>query len=349
VSEDLRPRRPSRRDGKQRRPQGRSPRPPKRREELLARAAKAFRDKGFEASTTQDIADSLGILRGSLYYYIESKDDLLFEIVEDFHRRTLRIWELARQTDGDTLVRLRAFITAYVVHVIDNPVEAAVFFRDFRSLSPARQRRLVKERDEYWNELRELVIQGQREEVICPDVDITVIQHGILGMVNFLSLYAPTAKIGSRISPRSTRTSSSPACAAPRPRIGPAIAPRPDRFRPASSTTCAAGWPPRPASRATVIAAGAERHERLGCVPLAERRRASLRLKLGLVLGEGKSDGVLKATASVTGSRRSRVFRLDARGSQRRRRSRSTARWLVRRDHSGSRSSPGRLRRPPSS
>jgi len=196
VSEDLRPRRPSRRDGKQRRPQGRSPRPPKRREELLARAAKAFRDKGFEASTTQDIADSLGILRGSLYYYIESKDDLLFEIVEDFHRRTLRIWELARQTDGDTLVRLRAFITAYVVHVIDNPVEAAVFFRDFRSLSPARQRRLVKERDEYWNELRELVIQGQREEVICPDVDITVIQHGILGMVNFLSLYAPTAKIG---------------------------------------------------------------------------------------------------------------------------------------------------------
>jgi AcrR family transcriptional regulator len=196
VSDDLRPVGARRRNGGQRRPQGRSPRPPKRREELLARAAKAFRDKGFEASTTQDIADSLGILRGSLYYYIESKDELLFEIVEDFHRRTLRIWELAARTEGDTLVRLRAFLTAYVVHVIDNPVEAAVFFRDFRSLSRARQRRLVKERDEYWNVLRELVAQGQREEVICPDVDITVIQHGILGMVNFLSLYAPTAKVG---------------------------------------------------------------------------------------------------------------------------------------------------------
>jgi AcrR family transcriptional regulator len=196
MPDDVNGQGPRLRSGKQRRPPRRSPQPPKRREELLARAAQAFRDKGFEASTTQDIADSLGILRGSLYYYIESKDDLLFEIVQDFHRRTLSIWETARQTEGDTLLKIRAFLTAYVVHVIDNPVEAAVFFRDFRSLSAARQRRLVKERDEYWNGLRELVIEGQREAVICPDVDINVVQHGILGMVNFLSLYAPTAKVG---------------------------------------------------------------------------------------------------------------------------------------------------------
>jgi AcrR family transcriptional regulator len=196
VSDDLIPHPSLRRDRARRNRPGRSPRPPKRREELLARAARAFRDKGFEATTTQDIADSLGILRGSLYYYIESKDDLLFEIVEDFHRRTLRIWELARAADGDTLVKLRAFLTAYVVLVIEHPVEAAVFFRDFRSLSPARQRRLVRERDQYWNVLRELVAEGQRDHVICPDVDIAVIQHGILGMVNFLSLYTPTAKVG---------------------------------------------------------------------------------------------------------------------------------------------------------
>ena len=49
-----------------------------------------FHEKGYEATSIQDIADAVGILKGSLYYYITSKEDLLFEILEDVHQQGIR-------------------------------------------------------------------------------------------------------------------------------------------------------------------------------------------------------------------------------------------------------------------
>ena len=45
----------------------------RRRDEVLDAAAAVFAEKGFHAATTRDIADRLGLLPGSLYYYVESK------------------------------------------------------------------------------------------------------------------------------------------------------------------------------------------------------------------------------------------------------------------------------------
>jgi iron-sulfur cluster repair protein YtfE (RIC family) len=47
-------------------------------EEIIAAAAKVFRTKGYHAATVQDIADEVGILKGSLYHHVKSKEDLLY-------------------------------------------------------------------------------------------------------------------------------------------------------------------------------------------------------------------------------------------------------------------------------
>src|SRR5947207_409360 len=61
-------------------------RPPRRRQqEILEAAARVFHEKGYESTSIQDIADEVGILKGSLYYYIRSKEDLLYEIIRDIH------------------------------------------------------------------------------------------------------------------------------------------------------------------------------------------------------------------------------------------------------------------------
>ena len=49
---------------------------------IMAGAARAFHDKGFENTSIQDIADSAGVAKGTIYYYIERKEDLLLALLE---------------------------------------------------------------------------------------------------------------------------------------------------------------------------------------------------------------------------------------------------------------------------
>ena len=48
---------------------------------IIEAAARMFDAKGYSATSTQDIANEVGLLKGSIYYYINSKEDLLFRII----------------------------------------------------------------------------------------------------------------------------------------------------------------------------------------------------------------------------------------------------------------------------
>ncbi|NOZ66722.1 MAG: helix-turn-helix transcriptional regulator, partial [Alphaproteobacteria bacterium] len=54
----------------------------KRRELILAQASQLFMEKGFAATSLEDIAEAVGIRRESLYYYYPGKYDLLYDIIE---------------------------------------------------------------------------------------------------------------------------------------------------------------------------------------------------------------------------------------------------------------------------
>src|SRR5262249_22275563 len=52
-------------------------------DDIIAAAAKVFQTKGYHAATVQDIADAVGILKGSLYHHVKSKEVLLYLIVKE--------------------------------------------------------------------------------------------------------------------------------------------------------------------------------------------------------------------------------------------------------------------------
>lgn len=157
----------------------------RRRQELIDAAARIFQDKGYEAASIQDVADALGILKGSVYYYIDSKEDLLFAAIQEVHESALANTETIRALDEDPLTLIRLFIESHVKHVSDNLVKATVFFHDFRSLDPARRDYIVKERDSYDLFLRDLITRGQGEGQICKDIDPKLATLALLGMMNW--------------------------------------------------------------------------------------------------------------------------------------------------------------------
>jgi len=167
----------------------RRPEAPQRRDEVLAAATQVFHAKGYEASSIQDVADALGMLKGSLYYYIDSKEDLLFAIIEEVHRSTMERLERWLALDVDTLVKLRIFLHWQVRTYCRDVAKVGVFIHDFRSLSAEHQAQILAERDRYDRALRDLIRQGQAEGVVADDVDPKLTAMAIFGMVNWISTW----------------------------------------------------------------------------------------------------------------------------------------------------------------
>ena len=163
----------------------RSRAPRRRQAEILEAAARVFHEKGYESTSIQDIADSVGILKGSLYYYITSKEDLLYEILQSVHQEGLKNLELIDSLEGTPLQKIRAFVVVHFSHNVENLVKMGVFFKDFRSLSAERREAIVQERDMYDNCLRDLIREAQKDGSVCPDVDPKLAAITILGMLNW--------------------------------------------------------------------------------------------------------------------------------------------------------------------
>jgi AcrR family transcriptional regulator len=158
-----------------------------RRQELLDVAAAIFRRKGYVATTTQDIADALGILKGSIYYYIDAKEDLLFAVMAEAHERVEESLALAASDEGTVIDRLRSLVRRNIETSIADQDKAAVFNTEFRFLSKERQRVVIALRDEYEFFIRRLLREGQEEGVVCPELDLSVASAGMLSMVTSVS------------------------------------------------------------------------------------------------------------------------------------------------------------------
>jgi AcrR family transcriptional regulator len=147
-------------------------------------AVRVFHARGYEATSIQDIADEVGILKGSIYYYISSKEDVLFEILDEVHRGALTSVQGAIESDADPLARIGSFVATLARFNADNLERMGIFLHDFRSLSEPRREEIVRERDRYDVILRRLLSAGKDRGVVCPDVDPKLTALAVMGMIN---------------------------------------------------------------------------------------------------------------------------------------------------------------------
>ena len=111
-----------------------------REEEIRAAAFRIFREKGYHGTSMQDIADEVGLLKGSLYHYIRSKEELLGRLFEGALESTLvELGEIAGD-DGTASSRLAAMVTTYALAVVSNLDAVGVYMREWREL-PAKELR----------------------------------------------------------------------------------------------------------------------------------------------------------------------------------------------------------------
>jgi TetR/AcrR family transcriptional regulator, cholesterol catabolism regulator len=157
--------------------------------DIVDAAAELFSKRGYAATTIQDIADAVGILPGSLYHYIHSKEDLLYSIVEEVHRQTGATIEAVQRTEGDAVAKLATFIRWHLAPTDQNIAKARVFYSDFGQLSPERAEEVQRRRDEYDHTLRAIIVEGQEQGLFAEHLNPLIAGMAVFGILNFVTTW----------------------------------------------------------------------------------------------------------------------------------------------------------------
>ncbi|KHK93188.1 TetR/AcrR family transcriptional regulator [Novosphingobium malaysiense] len=154
--------------------------------ELVTAAAELFAEKGYEGTSLRDIAERLGMLKGSLYHYINGKSDLLVHVMREAHARGLRTIAAQAEGEGRAVSLLETMVEAHARYVCTETVFTAGFIEARKHLPPERAQEFVLEERAYRLRVEALVARGQAEGDLREDLDPKVAALCLLGFLNSL-------------------------------------------------------------------------------------------------------------------------------------------------------------------
>jgi AcrR family transcriptional regulator len=153
-------------------------------ERVLKAATRLFGERGYPSTSMRDIAEAVGILAGSLYSHISSKEAVLLQIVETGLDRYLAAVMPIVESDDPADVRLRRAITAHVEIVTGHLEESLVALHQWKFLSGENRKLIEAKRRAGSDAFARLLAEGIDSGVFKPVRDRDVTIAAILGTLN---------------------------------------------------------------------------------------------------------------------------------------------------------------------
>ena len=155
-----------------------------RRDELTRQAARLFAERGFHGTSMGDLADALGVQKGSLYSLTGSKQELLFQTMREgalaFHAALDAIPE-----EAPAVERIRHALRGHLRVVSEQLDVATVFTREWRYLEDAYREEILAERRRYEERWRALFQEGVESGDLRTDVDVGAAALLVLSAANW--------------------------------------------------------------------------------------------------------------------------------------------------------------------
>jgi TetR/AcrR family transcriptional regulator, cholesterol catabolism regulator len=156
----------------------------KRDAEVLAAATRVLSRRSYADATVQDIADELGILKGSLYHYIKTKEDLLFWLLEDVHSDVEDIRLQVAQAEGLTPVeRISLYVRNQVLYNLANLERISIYYHDLEALSGERLEQILGARHAHERFIAGLIRDAQAQGLAEKSLDPTVITNCVFATI----------------------------------------------------------------------------------------------------------------------------------------------------------------------
>jgi len=155
-----------------------------RKAELTREAARLFAERGFHGTSMGDLADALGVQKGSLYSLTGSKQELLFETMREgadvFHAALDAVPE-----DASAVERIRLALRGHLRVVSEQLDVATVFTREWRYLEDDYREQILAERRRYEERWRALFREGVESGDLRTDLDVGAAVLLVLSAANW--------------------------------------------------------------------------------------------------------------------------------------------------------------------
>ncbi len=166
----------------------------RRQAEILHAALHAFREKGYHATTLDDIAKKLDVRKTALYHYFPDKETILYQCHRESLAEVQRFTRMARKRSRRAEDQLRYIIQEHV-RVMTETLEGSPLAFEVTALSEERQHEVISARDRYERGLRKIIDSGIAEGAFRP-VDAKIATFAILGAINWIARwYRPEGAI----------------------------------------------------------------------------------------------------------------------------------------------------------
>ena len=160
--------------------------------DIYREAARIISEKGFDATSMGDIAETVDLTKGGLYYYIKGKKALLYAIM-NFVLNLLEedVLEIAEE-ENDPDRRLAILLSGYVRLVIDEPSAMNILVNEEEGLDVAYRPKIMERKRAFSDFLRDSIVAVLERQDRIPELDPTVAAHSVLGMVHGVVLWYKT-------------------------------------------------------------------------------------------------------------------------------------------------------------
>ena len=155
-------------------------------EHILACATRVFYDKGYEGASIRDIAQRSRVSLAGLYYYVQSKEEMLYLIQK--HSFTTLMARLDEQLDAagsDPEARLRLFIRNHLHYFLENREAMKVLSHEAESLKPPFAAEVADLKRAYYRRARTLVEDLKRARRLAR-LNTRVAVLSLFGMMNWI-------------------------------------------------------------------------------------------------------------------------------------------------------------------
>ena len=157
------------------------------RQEILRTAARLFQERGYDATSMNDVAAALKLSKGGLYHHFQSKDEILFHIMSHALDITEeRVINVARRVEGAEQ-RLRELIRLHIEVVLsEEDREITVMLHENHPLPAGLRRKINARKKDYVHFVENLVAEVQRQRNSKAQVTPRAAAFALLGMINWI-------------------------------------------------------------------------------------------------------------------------------------------------------------------
>ncbi len=164
--------------------------------DVVSAAGRLFAERGYQATSMRDLGKELGMLGSSLYAHVESKQDLLVEVVEEGARLFQDSADRALARGETATAKLRGLVSGHIDVVLDNRDVVRTFLNEARMLDHEHRARVIAARDVYEAAFRDVIAEGEAEGTIRADVDPKIASILILSVLNAVERwYRPDGEV----------------------------------------------------------------------------------------------------------------------------------------------------------